>query len=242
MWAAAVLIYMPLPPLSPFPFSYGCSDFLCPLNANTYGIDFLSFKIRDMDTQHIVFEVRRSTDTWRRIAARGAGVWPLCAHACAPVFSTPLPPPVFCSLLPQVAKDSNAAPVQYPENFDYNQLRSINYKFPAQFLRYETVGTTYEHNSTDAGTGLEGVVRVMCFIENGDARRHCRSIAAVGELCSLSLFLLAPGCAAPLAHCSVSIPAARTLPHTASSHCTRRCPVRAGCASASARRRCTTFA
>lgn len=73
------------------------SDFLCPLNANTYGIDFLSFKIRDMDTQHVVFEV---------------------------------------------AKDPNAPPMQYPENFDYNQLRSINYKFPAQFLRYETVGTT----------------------------------------------------------------------------------------------------
>jgi hypothetical protein len=73
------------------------NDFLCPLSANTYGIDFLSFKIRDMDTQHVVFEV---------------------------------------------AKDLNAPPVQYPENFDYNQLRSISYKFPAQFLRYETVGTT----------------------------------------------------------------------------------------------------
>ena len=73
------------------------SDFLCPLSANTYGIDFLSFKIRDMDSQHVVFEV---------------------------------------------AKDPNAAPVAYPDGFDYNQLRSINYKFPAQFLRYETVGTT----------------------------------------------------------------------------------------------------
>lgn len=73
------------------------ADFLCPLSANTYGIDFLSFKIRDMDTQHVVFEV---------------------------------------------AKDPNAGPVSYPDNFDYDQLRSINYKFPAQFLRYETVGTT----------------------------------------------------------------------------------------------------
>jgi hypothetical protein len=44
----------------------------------------------------------------------------------------------------EVAKDPNAPPVQYPEGFDYNQLRSINYKFPAQFLRYETVGTTSE--------------------------------------------------------------------------------------------------
>jgi len=152
MWAAAVLIYMPLPPLSPFPFSYGCSDFLCPLNANTYGIDFLSFKIRDMDTQHIVFEVRRSTDTGRGISAARRCLAAL--HPCVPIFSTPSLPPVLCPLFPQVAKDPNAAPVQYPENFDYNQLRSINYKFPAQFLRYETVGTTYDHSSTAAGTGL----------------------------------------------------------------------------------------
>lgn len=82
-------------------------DFLCPLTANTYGIDFLSFKIRDMDTQHVVFEV---------------------------------------------AKDPNAAPMQYPENFDYNQLRSINYKFPAQFLRYETVGTTSANTTTTSGS------------------------------------------------------------------------------------------
>jgi len=72
-------------------------EFLCPLSANTYGIDFLSFKIRDMDTQHVVFEV---------------------------------------------SKDPNAAPPQYPPGFDMDQLRSIAYKFPVQFLRYETVGTT----------------------------------------------------------------------------------------------------
>lgn len=84
-------------PESVLKYTKPTADFLCPLSANTYGIDFLSFKIRDMDTQHVVFEV---------------------------------------------AKDPNAAPVAYPENFDYNQLRSINYKFPAQFLRYETVGTT----------------------------------------------------------------------------------------------------
>lgn len=78
-------------------FTGPTKDFLCPLSANTYGIDFLSFKIRDMDTQNVVFEV---------------------------------------------SKDAAAPPVQYPDGFDYDQLRSINYKFPLQFLRYETVGTT----------------------------------------------------------------------------------------------------
>jgi len=72
-------------------------SFLCPLNANTYGIDFLAFKIRDMDSGKVVFEV---------------------------------------------AKDENAQPVEYPQGFDYDLLRTIAYKFPAEFLRYRTVGTT----------------------------------------------------------------------------------------------------
>lgn len=72
--------------------------FLCPLSANTYGIDFLSFRIRDMDSGAVLFEV---------------------------------------------SKDANAPAPVYPPDFDTDQLRSIEYKFPAQFLRYDTVGTTY---------------------------------------------------------------------------------------------------
>eukprot|EP01084_Bolivina_argentea_P218565 370861_1 len=34
-------------------------DFLCPLNANTYGIEFLSFTVEDYDTKHLIFEVSR---------------------------------------------------------------------------------------------------------------------------------------------------------------------------------------
>jgi len=71
--------------------------FLCPLSANTYGIDFLAFKIRDMDSGRPIFEV---------------------------------------------SKDPNAGTIEYPPNFDYDQLRSISYKFPAEFLRFKTVGTT----------------------------------------------------------------------------------------------------
>lgn len=72
------------------------SEFLCPLSANTYGIDFLSFRIRDEDSTKVVFEV---------------------------------------------SKDPNAPPTQYPEHFDLDQLRSINYTFPIDFLHYRTVGT-----------------------------------------------------------------------------------------------------
>lgn len=34
-------------------------EFLCPLSANTYGIEFLSFTIEDYDTKHLIFEVSR---------------------------------------------------------------------------------------------------------------------------------------------------------------------------------------
>jgi len=41
----------------------------------------------------------------------------------------------------EVAKDEDAPAPIYPPGFDYDLLRKIHYKFPADFLRYETVGT-----------------------------------------------------------------------------------------------------
>ena len=77
-------------------FTGPTDDFLCDLNANTYGVDFLAFKIRDMASQKIIFEV---------------------------------------------ARDPDAPAPDYPPDFDYDQLRTISYKFPAEFLKYKTVGT-----------------------------------------------------------------------------------------------------
>lgn len=34
-------------------------DFLCPLSANTYGVEFLSFSIRDMDSKAVAFQVSK---------------------------------------------------------------------------------------------------------------------------------------------------------------------------------------
>jgi len=78
-------------------FSAPTKEFLCSLCANTYGIEFLAFKIRDMSSGRVVFEV---------------------------------------------SKDAGGPPPTYPEGFDYNQLRTISYKFPSDFLRFKTVGTT----------------------------------------------------------------------------------------------------
>jgi len=72
-------------------------NFLCPLSANTHGIEFLAFKIRDVDSRRTIFEV---------------------------------------------SKDASTPPPQFPPDFDFDQLRTIHYKFPAEFLRLKTVGTT----------------------------------------------------------------------------------------------------
>ena len=37
-------------------------DFLCPISANTYGIEFLQFRIRDTDTAKIIFQVNADAD------------------------------------------------------------------------------------------------------------------------------------------------------------------------------------
>lgn len=87
---------MSITPADVLKYNSATKGFLCPLSANQYGIDFLAFKIRDVDSGEIVFEV---------------------------------------------AKDPNAGAVQYPEDFDYDDLRRISYEFPGRFLTFKTVGT-----------------------------------------------------------------------------------------------------
>ena len=40
-------------------FTEPTSNFLCPLSANVYGIDFLAFTIEDYDTKRVIFEVNK---------------------------------------------------------------------------------------------------------------------------------------------------------------------------------------
>lgn len=35
------------------------TDYLCPIEANVYNIDFTCFKLRDMDTATVLFEVAK---------------------------------------------------------------------------------------------------------------------------------------------------------------------------------------
>ncbi|CAG0888137.1 unnamed protein product [Darwinula stevensoni] len=45
--------------MSHFEFFLSVVDFLCSADANVYGIDFIRFKIRDMDTGTILFEIAK---------------------------------------------------------------------------------------------------------------------------------------------------------------------------------------
>jgi len=42
---------------------------------------------------------------------------------------------------PNAATDANASAPVYPPNFDYDDLRRVNYTFPSRFLKFATVGT-----------------------------------------------------------------------------------------------------
>lgn len=87
---------MAISPADVLKYNSSTKGFLCPLSANRFGIDFLAFKIRNMEDNELVFEV---------------------------------------------AKDPNAAAPEYPADFDYDNLRRIQYKFPTRFLKFKTVGT-----------------------------------------------------------------------------------------------------
>merc|ERR1711998_82333 len=38
-------------------------SYLCPLSANIYNVEFLAFKIRDIDSNTVLFEVKKDTDS-----------------------------------------------------------------------------------------------------------------------------------------------------------------------------------
>lgn len=43
-------------------------DYLCPKAANTFGIEFVRFKVRDMDSQQVLFEIAKPEESDEREA------------------------------------------------------------------------------------------------------------------------------------------------------------------------------
>eukprot|EP00002_Diphylleia_rotans_P004322 TRINITY_DN13147_c0_g1_i1.p1 TRINITY_DN13147_c0_g1~~TRINITY_DN13147_c0_g1_i1.p1 ORF type:complete len:185 (-),score=36.73 TRINITY_DN13147_c0_g1_i1:372-926(-) len=50
---------MSVTPADVLKFKEPTSGYLCPVNANTFGIEFVAFKIRDMDSKQVLFDVSR---------------------------------------------------------------------------------------------------------------------------------------------------------------------------------------
>lgn len=57
--SVVVLIILKLVSIHSFLFTFDSLGFLCPLTANVYNIDFLSFEIKDYDTKRVIFEVNK---------------------------------------------------------------------------------------------------------------------------------------------------------------------------------------
>ena len=93
---------------------------MCPLSANTYGIEFLSFIISDYDTKNLIFEVCHS----QRASLPAAAAAEAAAHDLRhPTTHTPLPTPR--SQLVQVSRD-RPPPMDFDmQNFDEDSMRKI---------------------------------------------------------------------------------------------------------------------
>lgn len=92
--------------------------YLCPPEANIYGIDFIRFKLRDCDTGETLFEVLKQDDS---------GSWK-------------------CSAVTDGYEDEDDVIQKTPEreDVDPNAGRFVRYHFTPQFLRLKTVGATVE--------------------------------------------------------------------------------------------------
>uniref|UniRef100_A0A699ZLC9 GMP_PDE_delta domain-containing protein n=1 Tax=Haematococcus lacustris TaxID=44745 RepID=A0A699ZLC9_HAELA len=110
-------------------FTRPTEGYLCPLEANVHGVEFLKFDIRDYDSGRAVYTVR-SQHCHR--------VFVLClsARLCTAT-------PAFI-LSSQSGQDAPAEPVTPHTQAEYeNLVRSVRYSFPSDFLKFKTVRTSW---------------------------------------------------------------------------------------------------
>ncbi|XP_058056581.1 protein unc-119 homolog [Anopheles bellator] len=105
-------------------------DYLCTPDANIYEIDFTRFKIRDLESGAVLFEIAKpsvSDITQSGNSAAGVG------GESTPGDATGTP------------SGENPAPTEdVEETFEPNAGRYVRYQFTPQFLKLKTVGATVE--------------------------------------------------------------------------------------------------
>ncbi len=97
--------------------------YLCPLNANAFGVEFLKFEIKDYETGRPVYQVR---------SVLGRSI------AC-PLLQLLFYRHVAC-LRSYLQSPSEALPEELTDPGE-EALRSVRYSFPADFLTYKTIRT-----------------------------------------------------------------------------------------------------
>lgn len=112
------------------------SDYLCSPEANVYDIDFTRFKIRDLESGTVLFEIAKPPST-------GTVALLYQLHALCMCILTIIDRTCqycFCFLLYADSEEADPEPEQ--EELDPNAGRFVRYQFTPQFLKLKTVGAT----------------------------------------------------------------------------------------------------
>lgn len=104
-------------------------DYLCPPEANVYDIDFTRFKIRDMESGAVLFEIAKPSPQDHPAVAAQSTTEPSSGFGAEGTDDHPV----------------TAAPTELDEEpLDANSGRYVRYQFTPQFLKLKTVGATVE--------------------------------------------------------------------------------------------------
>ncbi len=109
--------------------------YLCPLDANSYGVEFLKFEVRDYDTGKPVY----------RVCKQISAPWAPIAHIFK--FKASFPTQLYLmttnmlSCLPQSPTEGPDHIQESPFQSEEDLIRSVRYSFPAEFLNFRTVRT-----------------------------------------------------------------------------------------------------
>ncbi|XP_050094598.1 protein unc-119 homolog [Anopheles aquasalis] len=120
-------------------------DYLCTPDANIYEIDFTRFKIRDLESGAVLFEIAKpsvsdiaqSTDGGAKKEPAAAATAEATSETTAAAAAAAAPAAGTTTTTPMAAEEVE-------ETFEPNAGRYVRYQFTPQFLKLKTVGATVE--------------------------------------------------------------------------------------------------
>lgn len=109
-----------------------------------YDIDFTRFKIRDLETGTVLFEIAKPPPTGIVTVASTMYVY-ICVCVCICCIAVVIDGTCkdCCFSLSILEESEEADPEPEQEELDPNAGRFVRYQFTPQFLKLKTVGATY---------------------------------------------------------------------------------------------------